>query len=428
MYKISFEDPPPIGDFVSDCPPGLQAIIGRILHKDRELRYQSLKEVQYDVEPIRLDLQRQRAGALVAQAQELYEKKQLDPAHSVVLEALGLDPSNTVARSLKENLHKQLQQRTLQPRIESTLSAAEEHLAQRRFSDAIQSFEAALRLDRESAYIQNRLEQARALLEHSRAAAALLNEARQEFQAQNFTAAYRSVSEALRHDPQNPEAAELLNSIQGAVERRQREQRVEDAVRKAEGLILLRSFDEAEALLTELGDDARTPKIDQLLDWIRKQKAEQSRRQRLQSEMAAATDLLRTHRLGDAADRLEALQAEFPDSKEVADLLAYARREVEAEARAKAVEQITAKAGALARDRNYDSAMTTLEEGLRKFPGENALIRLLGSVMAAKGDWERERAVETTMRECERLRSQNPLACRRLWTLKARAGVLNSAA
>jgi hypothetical protein len=33
------------------------------------------------------------------------------------------------------------------------LNAGEEHLAQRRFSDAIQSFEAALRLDRDSAYI-----------------------------------------------------------------------------------------------------------------------------------------------------------------------------------------------------------------------------------------------------------------------------------
>src|ERR1019366_6875456 len=265
MYKISFEEPPPIRDFVPDCPPALEAVINRILHKDRELWYQSLKEVQFDIEPIRLELQRQRASSLVTQAQELFDKKQLDPAQTVVLEALDLDPSNTTARSLKETLQKQLQQRTLQPRIESMLNGGEEHLTRRRFSDAIQSFEAALRLDRDSAYIQSRLEQARALQEHSRAAAALLNEARREFDNHNFTSAYRSVAEALRHDPQNPEAGELLKTIQGAVERRQREQRVESAVQRAGGLILLRSYDEATALLTALGEDAQSPKVQQLL-------------------------------------------------------------------------------------------------------------------------------------------------------------------
>src|SRR5664279_1820915 len=125
MYKISFEDPPPIRDFVPDCPPALEAVINRILHKDRELRYQSLKDVQFDIEPIRLELQRQRASSLVTQAQELFDKKQLDPAQTVVLEALDLDPANTTARSLKETLQKQLQQRTLQPRIESMLNAGE---------------------------------------------------------------------------------------------------------------------------------------------------------------------------------------------------------------------------------------------------------------------------------------------------------------
>ena len=88
----------------------------------------------------------------------------MEPAQQVVLEVLSLDPSNRVARSLWENLQKQLQQRTLQPRIESLLKAGEEQLAQRRFIDAIQNFESALRLDRDNVYIQSRLEQARGLM------------------------------------------------------------------------------------------------------------------------------------------------------------------------------------------------------------------------------------------------------------------------
>ena len=41
MYKISFEEPPPIRDFVPECPDALQRAVSRLLHKDREFRYQS---------------------------------------------------------------------------------------------------------------------------------------------------------------------------------------------------------------------------------------------------------------------------------------------------------------------------------------------------------------------------------------------------
>jgi eukaryotic-like serine/threonine-protein kinase len=410
MYKISFEEPPPIRNFVPGFPEALQTVITRILHKDRELRYQSLKDVQFDVEPIRLDLQRQRAAVLLTQAQELFEKKQLDPAQTVIMEALGLDPSNTRARLLRENLQKQLQQRTLQPRIESLLNAGEEHMAQRRFSDALQSFESALRLDRDNAYIQSRLEQARGLLEHSRTAATLVSAAREEFRAQNFTAAYRSISEALRHDPQNPEAAELLKTIQEAVERRQQEERIDDAIRKAEGLILLRAYDEAIEALTALGAGAQAPKVERLLEWIEGEKKEQDRKQRLQSEMAASTDLLRNRRVAEAAERLEKLHAEFSDNREVADLLAYAQKEVRLEARAKAVEQLAAKAAALSRNKEFDAAMAVVDDALKRYPGENSLIRLLAATMEAKADWERRQAVEATLRECGQLRAEQRFA------------------
>lgn len=98
MYKISFEDPPPIRASVSDCPDVLQNVVFRLLQKDRELRYQSFKEVQRDIEPIRLEFQQQRAAKLLTQAEEQFARKQLEPAQALVLEVLDLDPSNRLAR------------------------------------------------------------------------------------------------------------------------------------------------------------------------------------------------------------------------------------------------------------------------------------------------------------------------------------------
>ena len=66
--------------------------------------------------------------------------------------------------------------------------------------------------------------------------------------------------------------------------------------------------------------------------------------------MAAATDLLRHHRLDEAAKCLENLQVEFPENQEVAHLLAYAQKEQAALARTEAVE--SARPPKCARGRN----------------------------------------------------------------------------
>ena len=410
MYKISFEEPAPITDFIPDAPAGLQAVLTKILHKERELRYPNLREVESDIQPIRMELQRQRAATLLTQARELFDKKQLEPAQNVALEALTLDPSNSQCRALREQIQKQLQQRTVQPRIELLLKDGEEHLVQRRFLDAVQSFETALRLDRESVYTLSRLEHARQMFENSKAAATLVRTAREECNKRKFNDAYRSVSEALRLDPQNPGAAEVLKSVQAALEQQQKEQRVEDAIHKAEALFQAHSYDQAIALLTALGPDAEGTRVAQYMEAIRAEKQEQERKQRLQTEMAAATDLLRNHRPSEAAQRLSALKSEFAGNREFGDLLEYALREVEAEARAIAVQKSAARATALSQNNDFDGAVATLEAGLRQYPGENTLIRLLNNTLAAKADWERRQAIQAVIRECGQLRSQRRFA------------------
>ena len=408
MYKLSFEEPAPIRDFVPRAPDALQQVISRMIQKTRDLRYRNLKDLQFDTEPIRIDLQRGRASELLLQAQELFDKESLEPAQKVLQEALALEPSNRAARTLWESVQDQIQQRTLRPRIEASLSAAEEHLAERRFGDAVQAFESALVLDRENVYIQGRIEQARALVEHSRRASQLLAEARREFEHENLTAAYRIVSEALRHDPKNPEAAEFLKTVQSYVERRQADQRVDDALRKAQGLMLIPAYEEAITVLSAL--DQKSPKVRELLERVRTEKVAHERKQKLHREMAAATDLLRQHRLEEAAKCLGNLQAEFPENQEVGHLLAYAQKEQAALARTEAVESAAAEVRSRSESRDFDGALAALDRALKKYPGESALIRLLGSTTAAKGAWERQQALQSTLTKCEALRSKQRFA------------------
>ncbi len=410
MYKISFEEPAPIRDLVPECPKALERVILRTLSKDRELRYQSLQDVQFDTEIVRIELRKQRAAELLAQAQDHAENNQLDSAQSLILEVLSLDPSNRIARGLRENLQTRLHQIAIQPKIEALVSSAEVHFAQRRFLEAVQNLEAALKLDSENNAIQERIQQASAMLERNRAAESLLVEARKELDKHELTLAFRSVSEALLHDPQHPLATELHARIQTELERRQRERRIEEAVGRAEGLIVLHAYDEAIEILAALGPDADAPQVARLRSRLQTEKAEQARRNKLRAEMAIVTDLLRARRLEEAVERLEPLRIEYPEDQEVTHLLTYARKELETEARARKIKEIVEKTNALTESKNFNPALALVEETLKQFPGETALIRTLGSAMAAKAAWERQQAIDNTLRECAQLRAQQRFA------------------
>ena len=121
MYRISFAEPAPLGSLNPDLPEGLQQVITRLLHKDREMRYQSLKEVQFDIGPILVDLRQKQALELLGQAQEVYGSGDLEKAQALVLEVLNLDPADKVARALWEDLQQQLRLRAVQPRIDALI-------------------------------------------------------------------------------------------------------------------------------------------------------------------------------------------------------------------------------------------------------------------------------------------------------------------
>jgi serine/threonine-protein kinase len=406
MYKLTMDEAPPIRELTPGIPIALEHVITRLLEKNPTRRYQSLTEVQFDTEPVRIDLRRGRSLELLKEAQEHFDNQRFEPAQKVLHEVLALEPSNRAARALREQLQRHLQHRTLQPRIESSLRDAEEHLAERRFADALQAFEAALALDRDNTHIQGRVEQARALVDHARKASELLAEARRELEQQNLTAAYRIVSEALRHDPMNPDAAEFLKTMQAYVERRQAEQRVDEIIRKAQGLTLIPAYDEAIAVLVAEGPEANSPRIQEFLERVNREKVAHQRKQRLRSEMATATDLLRDHRLDEAAECLELLRPEFPEDQEVAHLLAYAQKEKASMARAKAVESLAREARAHVESQNFEAALVTLDKALKEYPADSLLIRLLESTMAAKSAWDRQQALESIRAKCESLGAQ----------------------
>ena len=147
FHKITMEDPEPIRNLVHDCPEALEKIVNRTLQKDRELRYQSLRDVELDTEPILRELRQERAGSLLGEAKRFYTTGELEKAQTVLGEVFDLDPANRDAHHLRDSIQTELLGRLIRPKVEALLKKAEDALVGRRFDEAIESLKAAHRLN-----------------------------------------------------------------------------------------------------------------------------------------------------------------------------------------------------------------------------------------------------------------------------------------
>ena len=416
MRKIIRAEPLPIQELCPACPAPLEQILHRLLHKDRDLRYHSLEEVQFDIEPILLDLQKTHTVELLERARYLVAHEQADAAQAAVKEILRLDPGNTGARELRELLQHQQQRKLTHARVEALLKTGREKLEQQEFSGAIESFESALRLDRSNAELQKLIQQARSAMERVERARILLDDARRSLSARDLTGAYSKATEAQRLDPRNSDTVVLLELIQRERETHEREQRLQEGLSRAKSSLMLQAFDEAIALLMQLQPDyPQSTEVAELLAKARREKSLQAQRQRLLVGLEHGKDLLRHQRLADAVHVLEQLDREFHEVVAVHELLSYAREELAKQRRAEAVARAGEDARASLGAQQFDRAIETLKNALQSFPGEDSLLSLLQSIISAKAESERRNALAEALRSSQALvahqRYQEALAC-----------------
>src|SRR4051794_7849444 len=293
FHKITAEDPEPIRNVVPDCPEALEKIVNRTLQKDRDLRYQTLRDVQVDTEPILFELRQERAQSLVAEAKRLYAASDLEGAQTVLGEVFDLDPANREARRLRETIQNQLLDRLIRPKVEARVKKADEALVARRYEDAIESFEAALRLDRDNRVLTERLEEARRLLVLRHEIGRLVADARRQFSKQNLEGALEILLQVLERDPSDPDAQQLLAEVRIALTRREKERDYQDRVQRARELLETNNFAEAASSLEELDPEFNDrEELKTLAAQICSSKEHFEQQQLLTREIAAVRDLL----------------------------------------------------------------------------------------------------------------------------------------
>src|SRR5215467_10832669 len=183
VYNITSTPPLPLSTLTSDCPIALEQLITHALHRDRELRYQTIEDLLFDLMPIRLQLQSAEAQGLLRKTEDLVQSKQIRDAHALIRQVLLLDPHNMLARELRERINRELQQQSARDRCEQLISTGLEQIDSIEYSKARETLEAALELVPDNEQAQSLLEQVNSTIKKQGRAEVLVARARHELEA-----------------------------------------------------------------------------------------------------------------------------------------------------------------------------------------------------------------------------------------------------
>jgi hypothetical protein len=407
ITRIITIEPPPVSSVVPGCPEGLDRILKNTLAKSREARYSSLSDVVLDAKPIVMELQRAQAGPLYTQANQLFSAGRLDAAQVAVRKVLEFDPVHAPARQLRTQIEQALQRRDAASRAGTHLDKAEKQLRDRQLQEAAATLAMIRQLGPVDPQLKTRLEKAEGQIEQARRAETLLASAREELAGSNLTDAFRLVTEALGSDPANHLGKELLRQIRAGMEERDAKRKLQEALARAEGLLLIGETEQALNLIT--GIEKRYPNSSEasaLRSRAEDQQAEEIRRRRITDGAAECKTLLRSGSFEQALARVDGLLADFPNHTELVALHRHVTERLVADRRARQTAQLKADAAALIEQREYDRAIRALEAGVAKLGDDGELTRLLQSAVAGKAAEERNRAVALVVEEASQLRRQ----------------------
>jgi serine/threonine protein kinase len=408
MFKITNEDPDPVRALAPECPDILENVIARAMQKDRELRYQSLHDLQLDAGPALMELQQEQARQRLGEAMRLFESKDLKAAILVIIEVLDLDPNNREARRLRESIQKQIQKEMLQPRIEMMLQAAGQQLSKRQFAEAIQNLHSAHRLDKTNAAIRSLLEQAQAQIIQCKEAARFTADARSLLDRGDLAGAFEAASNAIHLDPQSTKACRLLDAIRVEQKRWEEDRQLREALAAAAELVSAEHIEEAIVSLQDLALlHPESPEVTSALDAARQQRLEREGRERFRAWMADITDLLEQGSPAEAIERLNTLKTEFPDNAELQAMLSRAGEQLMAQRRAEDIEKAVMDAQEYADAHDFAAALDCVNAALQRYPQEARLTLFEDSICASQAAWEREQTVQQTAGICADLRRQN---------------------
>ncbi len=460
MFHIIYEKPEDLLGSSPECTEELAAIVGKMLEKKSDDRYQSMDDLLHAIEPIWKAAQQATVSGLLADCQELVVAKDLQRAQALLRKALHIDVGNSQAKSMLEKVSVELRRTEILPRLKEHLSRGEGFLKAGQLREAKAEAQAALGLD-------SKHEPAHKLLAEVETAAAKAQQLEQKLKLTKqrlaegaLTEAAAALGQALELDDANLQAKELKKQIEEERVRREKRKKLGEILHRARTLWTELKYDEcltvlAAALqefpndpeLKKLQESARTDQAElqkqrqmadvrkllgqqnfaearKILDVLIKdypqdtavknlqnlalqEEQEQNRQKRLETEITGLRGMLGAGKYKQVVAKGEPLLQEYPQEYELKELVNYARGEVvQQEQKRKEEEREKQIQGFLMCER-YGEALDTARKAIEEFPKQDAFRKLATEAEALKREQDdRERARTEMQRRVREINSK----------------------
>src|SRR4029077_11196332 len=214
LMKIIHATPPPLKDFVSDCPPELEAIIFKALAKNREERYHSADDLALDLSQLQGQLKQEIVGKHLREVTVLLKKAELLKAKEQLLQVLQVDRQNTEANLLLREVQQRIQKAQIKDQVQQLRVQAQEAFAQKQFDPALSYLERAARLDAADTELQHLRESVQAAWSRELELQERLKQAEWAHQAGDLDSAKQAIEEARQVAPEEVQATTLYRTIE----------------------------------------------------------------------------------------------------------------------------------------------------------------------------------------------------------------------
>ncbi len=353
LQKLVNEPHPPLGTYLANYPPALDAIIDRALAKDPEQRYATAEEFAADLRALGEQLKKGQVAELFNDAERLTAEQQFGRAREVLLQLVRIDPQHTGARQLIGIVQQNLARLQRAEQVRQLIAEADEAIASSRFAEAIASLDHAVQLDPDNAELKTRYEEVKERKRKYDEIGFLMSQADTLKERGDWTGALHALEKALQLDQQNTKIRALYAEISREVKLAAQREQIREMLGKARQEISSRRFTGAIEILREVG--------------------------KLDPSVAEAETLLQAAVAGQEQER-----------------------------RRKLIEQIQAEIENCLTAENYDRATELVERAVEQLPTESSLLQLKTRVALQTRAFRTRQLIDTTVAKAQEVFLQSP--------------------
>ena len=374
LYRVIHEPYVPLSHLVEGAPEALSTVLEKTLAKEIGDRYATAEEMAFDLRALSDDLKRDRLHELLDTARRLHAEREFAHARMILLDVQRIDPANTTARMLMQQVQEQLSQLQRGEQLRQMLEQAGEALTARRFDDAIALYSQAMKLDSDKAHsVAERLEEAQAQKAQVLRVRSLWEQASEARRQGDLTAAQNLIEQALEIDEKSTDLRNAHSIVLREIRNKEQSMQVESLLRTAREEYNARNYTGAIARLQEAAEINPThSEVQQMLFSVTGRQKEERKRILLEKIVLEIQESMAGEDFERAQDRDNSALDTLPSEAALLRL----KVEIEQKRREHETRQLVRSAVLRAQGllEEPTQALTIIDEALQQAPGDESLL------------------------------------------------------